>query len=525
MGMDTAMDTAMGKKPPTKHMPIRSTAVMLGVALTAPLVAAQSTEKGVEPKPSIKVAPRVTVTETWTDNVRLNGTGQTELITEVSPGLHVDFNKARLKGFLDYSLSGIAYANSTAANRTVNVMSSNLQLEAVDGTLFVDASGSISQQAASAFGAQLVDNTSVNSNRTEVSTYRISPFVKGHLGDAATYSARYSRSTTSSGAIGASDSATSEMILGLKGDFGAKRLGWTADIRNQEVSYSVGRTTENGTALLGLTFAITPRFNVTAESGIDSNNFTGQNRESSTASGAGLTWTPLASTKLSAILLKHSYGDTYKLDFDHRTARTVWNFSDSKMVTQSPNSQGTGSSGTAYDLYYAQFAATEPDPVARAQLVSSYLQTYGISPGSVVSTGFTSASVALEHRQQLSFALLGKRSTITFIASQSESTRLDAVTTAIDDFTKSPTVRQQGLSGNFAHRLSPDYSLSLLLSHIETVGALSAQSTSLRSMNLTLTGKIGKKTTAAIGLRKVNTESSATPFSESAVTARVNLQL
>lgn len=525
MGMDTAMDTAMDKKPPIKHVPIRSTALLLGVALTAPLVAAQSTGTGVGSKQSIKVTPRIAVTETWTDNARLNGTGQTELITEVSPGIHLDINKARLKGFFDYSLSGLAYANSTAANRTANALLSNLQLEAIDGTFFVDASGSISQQAASAFGNQLVDNTSVNANRTEVSTYRISPSMKGYLGDVATYSARYSRSTTSSGAIGASDSAASEMSLGLRGDFGAKRLSWTADVKNQEISYSAGRTTENGTALLGLAFAITPRLNITAESGIDSNNFTSQNRESSTVSGAGLTWRPLESTKLSTILQKHSYGETYRLDFDHRTARTVWNFSDSKTVTQSPNTQGAGNISTAYDLYYAQFAGIEPDPVARAQLVNSYLQTYGISSGSVVSTGFTAASVALEHRQQLSFALLGKRSSITFIASLSESSRLDTVTTAIDDFTKSPTVRQQGLSGNFAHRLTPDYSLGLLFSHFKTIGTLSAQSTNLRSVNLSLTGKIGKKTTATIGLRKVNAESSAAPYSESAVTARVNLQL
>lgn len=521
MGMDTGMD----KKPPTKHAPIRATALLLAVALTAPVVAAQSTEKSVEPKQSVKVSPRVTVTETWTDNVRLNSTAQTERITEVSPGLHVDFNKARVKGFFDYSLSGIAYANSSAANRSVNALSSNLQLEAIDGTLFVDASGSISQQAASAFGTQLVDNTSLNANRTEVSTYRISPSMKGHLGDVATYSARYSRSITSSGATGASDSATNEVTLVFKGDVGAKRLSWAADITNQDVSYSAGRTTESGTVLLGLAFAIAPRFNVSAATGVESNNFTSLSKESNTVNGAGLVWTPLESTKLSALLLHHSYGDTYQLNFDHRTARTVWSFSDSKSVSQSPNTQGAGSRGSAYDLYYAQFASTEPDPVARAQLVNAYLQTYGISPSSAVNTGFTAASVSLEHRQQLSFALLGARRTITFIASQSESTRLDTITTAIDDFNASPTVRQQALSSNFAHRLTPDYSLGLLFSQIKTSGALSTQSQNVRSVNLSLTGKIGKKTTATIGLRKVDAESIATPYSESAVTARVNLQL
>lgn len=516
------MDTGMAKKPPTRHSPVRATVMMLGVALAAPLVAAQSTDKSAEPKQSIAVAPRIIIAETWTDNALLNNTGKSELITEISPGIHVDLNKARAKGSLDYAIRGIAYANSTAANRTINALSSTLQFEAIDDTFFLDVAGTISQQATSAFGSQSVDDTSVNSNRTEVSTYRISPSLKGHLSDLATYSARYNRSITSSGATGAYDSASNEVSLEFKGDIGAKRLSWTADIKNQDVHYSAGRTVEYGTALLGLAFAVTQRFNVSAHTGIESNNFTTPSKESSAVNGVGLAWKPMESTKLLAVLLHHSYGDTYKLDFDHRTARTVWHYSDTKQVTPTP---GAGSRGTAYDLYFSQFAATEPDPIARAQLVNTYLQTYGISPGAMVNTGFTAASMGLEHRQLLSFALLGVRDTITFSAGQSESNRLDTLTTAIDDFTASPTIRQQALSGNLSHRLTPDYSLGLLISQINTTGTTSTQSTTLRAVKLSLTGKVGKKTTATFGLRRVNSENSVIPYTESAVTASLNLQL
>jgi len=496
--------------------------IMLGVVLTSPMVAAQSTEKSVEPKQSITVIPRVTVTETWTDNVRLNSTGRSELITEISPGIHVDLNKSRARGSLDYAISGMAYANSTAANRSINTLASTLQLEAIDDTLFLDLAGTIAQQATSAFGSPALDNTSINPNSSEVSTYRIAPSLKGHLGDLATYSARYSRSIISSGTTAAYDSTANEMSLGFKGDIGGKRLSWAADIKNQDVEYSAGRKTENGTALLGLAFAITQRFNVSAQTGSESNNFTSLNTESNPVNGVGLAWKPMESTKLLAVLLHHSYGDTYKLDFDHRTARTVWHYTDTKQVTQSPGASGRGS---AYDLYFSQFATTEPDPVARAQLVNTYLQTYGISPGAMVNTGFSSASVALQHQQQLSFALLGIRDSVTFIAEQSESNRLDKVTTAIDDFTASPVVRQQALSGNFSHRLTPDYSLGLLISQIKSTGALSIQSTTLRTAKLSLTGKVGRKSTATLGLRRAEAESSISPYSESAVTASLNLQL
>lgn len=525
----------MGKKPANRLPAFRSTAVLMGVALTVPLVCAQNTaqstaqntEKDTEPKQSISVSPRITVTETWTDNVHLSTVSEAELITEVRPGIRVDVNKARLKGFLDYALSGFAYARSTSANRNTNALSSNFKLEAIDNTLFLEASGSIAEQAASAFGKQSIDATAINPNRTEVSTYRIAPSLKGHIGigTGATYSAQYSRSLTSTGAIGASNNTTNELTLHVKGDVGTQRLGWTMDFARKDAGFSAGRSTENSRALLGLVYAITPLLEVTAGAGHETQNYTSTYKETNPVSGVGLSWHPREATKLTAILLRHAYGDTHTLSFDHRTARTAWQYSNSKETTQTPNLQGATGANSAYDLYYAQFAATEPDPVARAQLVNSYLQTYGMAPGSSVNAGFVSASLAIQRRQQLSFALLGKRDTITFIATQSDSTRLDTLTRSMDDFTTSPTVRQEGWSGNFAHRLTPDYSFGLLVSQITSRGNLSSQSTDLRNVNVSLTGKIGKKSTVTMGMRKVDSTNSDKPYSESALTVSINLQL
>ncbi len=526
MDTGTAMDTGMGKKPANRLPVLRSTAVLMGVALTAPLVCAQDTEKSTEPKQSISVSTRVAVTETWTDNVRLSTAGEAEQITEVRPGIRVDVDKARLKGFFDYTHSRFAYARSTAANRSANALSSNLKLEAVDNTLFLEASGSIAEQAASAFGNQSVDATAINPNRTEVSTYRIAPSLKGHIGANATYSAQYSRSITSTGSVGASNNATNELTLNVKGDVGTKNLGWTMDFASKDAGFSAGRSTENSSALLGLVYAITPLLEVTAGAGYEAQNYTSTSKETNPVSGVGLNWRPREATRLTAILLHHSYGDTHTLGFDHRTGRTAWQYSNSNATTQTPNLQGaTTGANSAYDLYYAQFAATEPDPVARAQLVNSYLQTYGIAPGSSVNAGFVSASLAIQRRQQLSFALLGKRDTITFIATQSDSTRLDTLTRSTDDFSTSSTVRQQGWSGNFAHRLTPDYSFGLLVSQITSRGNLGSQSTDLRNVNVSLTGKIGKKSTATVGVRKVDSSNSDKPYSESALTVSINLQL
>jgi len=527
--MVTDTDMAMKKKPRARARAL-SVGVLWCAASMSPLAMAQVlgdatpqvSGDGTPPKASISVVPRVSVTETWTDNALLKGVQQSDQITAISPGLRVDVNKARLKGSFDYALTQNTYAQGSAANNSSNALTSNLKLEAVENTFFIDATGSISQQAISAFGTQSVSGSPPNANSTEVSTYMVSPYLQGRLGGVANYLARFSRSVTSSGPLG--DTATSEASLGLTGGNTGKGLGWTANADNRSVSYSAGRATENDTLTLGLTYALTPQFSVSAQAGSESNNYSSLDMQTNALTGVGFKWTPLDTSSFSWNVLQHSYGDTYQLSFDQRTGRTVWHYSNTKAVNQTTGQQGTANLGTAYDLYYAQFASIQPDPIARAQLVTAYLLSYGIAPGSAVTTGFVTNSLTLQNQQLLSFALLGVRDTVTVIATQSDSHQFDALTASVSDLAKSSSVQQQGVSVNLAHRLTPEYALSLLLSQVATTGSLSSQSTTLQSYMLSLSGKVGNRGSVSLGLRHVESASTLAPYIENAITGMFQLQ-
>jgi hypothetical protein len=59
------------------------------------------------------VKPRITLTETMTDNASIGlapGERRRDLITEVTPGLRIEARTARLKGFFDYSARQQIYA-------------------------------------------------------------------------------------------------------------------------------------------------------------------------------------------------------------------------------------------------------------------------------------------------------------------------------------------------------------------------------------------------------------------------------
>ena len=442
----------------------------------------------------VTVVPRIAVTETLTDNVRLVAVDEkSDQVTQISPGIRIDIKGARLKTYFDYALTQVVYAQGTASNRSQNSLNTFGTLEAIDNWAFLDFSGAISQQAISAFGVQSIDNVSVNANRAEVSTYRLSPYLRGQFGSTATYEARYTQSITSGGnAVLGSDVTTSDGVVRLAGGSAFRSLGWSADATRQNIDYSAGRTTESDRLNLGLSYAITPQVNVSANTGQEKNNFTSLEKRSYATHGFGVNWNPSERTKLSISRNQRSFGKAHNLSFEHRTGRTVWRISDSKDVSATPSQTGL---------------------LANTEIVAP----------SVVGSFLTSA-VSLQRRQDVSVSLLGVRDTITFTATTSENTRLDTLSLGQDDLNNSSVVNQRGFSFNYAHRLTPDYSLGVTLSQQDTAGVLSSQDSTLRALNVSVSGKVGHRTSATLGARRIVSSGSSVPYTENALTGNLNVQ-
>jgi len=498
---------------------------LAGLLLSCVAGAVAQTTEATAGMQGVSIVPRVSVTETLTSNVNLSNTDpKSEQTTEIAPGVRISIEGARLKTYLDYSLSRVVYAQGTSADRNQNALNTFGSFEAIDNWAFIDFSGTISQQSVSAFGTQSSSNTAINSNRAEVSSYRLAPYVRGRFGNLANYEAHLSRSVTGSNSNASSHSASTVSSLRLSNASAFRSLGWSTDVSRQRADYSAGRPTESDNASLGLIYTVNPQVNLSINAGRESSNFTGLDKQGSGTSSLGLNWTPSERTKVSATRGQRSFGNTHSLSFEHRSARTVWKFSDSQDVSTTPGQNGIGSIGSTYDLYFSQFAAMEPDPIARAQLVNSFLQANGISPtGNVVGNFFTTA-VSLQRRQDLSFALMGVRDTITFLLTRTQSNRLDTVSTSIDSLTSADSVTQRGFSVNYSHRLTPEHSLGVLLSQQNTAGSTAAQESTLNSLNVNVTATVGKRTSATLGARRIVSDSLTNPYAETAVTGNLNVR-
>jgi uncharacterized protein (PEP-CTERM system associated) len=477
---------------------------------------------------AITVQPRVSVTETFTDNVRLVDTGkQSDNITEISPGISVNVDGANLKGYFDYAATQTLYANSSASNQVLNALSTAGTLQAVNNWAFVDFAGSIGQQSISAFGTQSASDTLLNANQSEVSSYRLSPYIRGRFSDAANYQARVSR-VISSAKLPTSNASNDNTDANAKVSSPVEKLGlgWSAEASSQTANYSATRSTQMNRVNLGLPYIFTPQLSMAAYAGSETNDFASPLRETYSTSGVGLNWSPGQMTKLTALFENRSFGDAHTVTFEHRTARTAWKLSDVKDVSVNSGMAIGSGSGNVYDLLYSQFASVQPDPLARAQLVNSYLQSYGISPAASVTNGYLASSLALQKRQELAVALLGIRDTITLIAMQSDARNIDLSAQSAGDLANGSSVQQHGINVSYAHRLTPLASIGLGVSQQVSASTSStiAQDARTESLKAYFTQSVSRKAVLNVELRRT-LSSGILSYQETAVSCSLNVPL
>ena len=485
-------------------------------------IAQTSTDPG--PRRAWSVVPRISATETFTDNADISGTTkQADLISQVSPGIRIQADTARLKAYVDYALNNFISANDSRRNRSQNALTSFGTFEAVEKWLFIDASGTVSQQTISAFGPQASGAANFNSNSTETSTYRLSPYIRGQLGGFADYNLRYSLSETRSNSALAANVSNEDLSGQLNGAL-AGPFGWGVNGNRQVVTYGTGLKSEVEKLAARLNYRYDAELSGFVSIGTESNNYSTLSKTSYSNSGYGVNWSPSERTTLAVSRERRSFGNSHSISFSHRTPLSAWRFTDSRSATVLPNQSGSTGLGTYYDLYFSQLASTVPDPIARAQQVNTLLQQAGIAPTAAITNGFLSSRLSLQRRQELALTLNGLRNTVTYTLFQADSQTLsDAAPGIGDDFSRTSLLKTRGMSSNFSHRLTPFTSLNALSSWNRNSGLAGGLASTQKVFNVTVSSRLSAKMNASLGVRSVISEG-ASAYRENAVLGTITAQ-
>jgi uncharacterized protein (PEP-CTERM system associated) len=498
-------------------------------SLLAVVAMAAHAQEAPNPAGGVVVRPRLSATQTWTDNLRLNDADKdAALITTLSPGISVVSNSGAVRGSLDYSLNGIAYVKSDQPSRFQNALSANAQAELISRTLYLDVRANIGQQNASAFGQQTAPSLGsqgaaanlANPNQHETGTLSVAPSLRGLLGGVATYDLRGDFTRTEARGTSLGDSRGRGATLRVE-QWNAGVVGWWLQANTQRVKSAGAASNSNSLLRAGLNYRPDTDWFFTLNAGRERNDFLGGTSQNGGTGGATALWTPTPRTRVSADWQHHDYGDSHGFSFEHRMSRSVWRLSDT-VTTTLGNTGAAGGVRTYYDQFFLLFASIEPDPIKRDTLVRAYLQSQGLSPDAPIAGGFLSSGPSRLHSQSVGFTLQGVRTSLSGQFNRSTTSRLgDNLNQG--DLANSSRVEQRSYSLTLGHQLTPLSGLSLSLSRQEVAGDLSSQATQLTSLYGNWNTRLGPLLNAQFGARHSRAEG-VTGYTENAVYASLTQQ-
>jgi hypothetical protein len=526
-----------------------------------------------------KFKPSFDLSETYSDNVGLqqDALAQREWVSDAASGFTLSNNSRRLKlnasaewhlfGYenkglrtdgqaldptvdpsVDPTLLGARrQANSTRAYRLQSTAT------VVDQLFYVDAQADRRRQPISAFGP-LSANEFSNVNRSEISSWNISPYLQHRFGNKAALTVRFARDAVKGGGAAFGDSMASTRIVelnsvdgnrlagsgtglqsglagisGLSGFTGTaagagpgaaaaasgSRFGWTLSYSHQDLDTQsiepgvrTGRTSSE-TATAGARWRVVPTVNLTADAGYDRYSYQAiQGGTNGKRWSLGAIWTPSSRTSLQASFGHRFFGKTGLLAFNHRSRNTTWTLDYNDEVTTTRSQFLLPASIDTAAMLDRMFASQFPDPVARQQAVQAYMAASGLPTSLAESINFLSNRYFRDRR--LRGALVWRLSKTSVSLSvfrdqrtglsvqQTDSLLLGSTLASLNDNT-----RQRGAAASLNYNLSSRTSAyaGFDVNHARSLSG--GLDNDRRALSVGLSRRFGARTSGGIQVRRV----------------------
>ncbi|QOJ08250.1 TIGR03016 family PEP-CTERM system-associated outer membrane protein [Nitrosomonas sp. H1_AOB3] len=484
------------------------------------------------------IQPRLTVSETYTDNVRLGGGSGfggfgglgsgSEFITQISPGVNITGEGRRFKSNLSYTLNNLVYAKNERF-RIRNLLNADTSAEIIKHHFFIDGRAAISQQNAFLFGSQALDNATLTGNLRNIYRWSISPYVRQRFSNLASGEVRYVHGEVSSNVNNFSNSSSDTAILSLNSGSAFKTLGWGINYSHTQIDRKYARpnlgrlqTIELERTTGMLRYAVTSQFNLIGTAGYERNSFISiRGRTSSPLWTVGFSWTPTKRTKIDASGGKRFFGNTYAASVDHRTRNTVWNLSYIEDISTFGQQSLAGGSILNASMLSQLFSGLQGGEA---------LLNQGLPSSFADPNNFLTNRLFLLRRLQASLTINGKKNSLVFrgfnysrksFSSDEEDADLIGIGNAV--LTRDTT--QTGGNILWNYRLSPRTSANINLGYIRT----SYDAVNLKDDNMIVRAGLNKQFTSHITgsimyyhlQRESNRNNSS--YDANAVTATLNM--
>lgn len=362
------------------------------------------------------LTPSLNLVETYSDNIRLASQGgeKSDWVTQVNPGVSLTGTGSHLKAHVTYTMQNLFYANNSSQSTTNHQLSAGANAKLLDEFLFLDGNASISQQNISLFGPQAADNTNITGNRTSVTSYSISPYLRHSFDAIASSELRYTHSEVRTGVSGLSNSKGDSALFNLNSGPAFSRLGWGLHYYKQKTGYSNNPTADTETFSGDLRLPITAKFSLTATKGYEKFNYLSISGEPPEGRfwTAGFSWTPTARTSIDASTGHRFFGKTSSLAASHRSRNTVWSLNYSQDITTTSSQFLIPATINTANFLDQLWTPSIPDPVLRQQIIDSFIHNNGLPTSFSENINYFTNRYFLQKRLQAAVALNSAKSTL-----------------------------------------------------------------------------------------------------------------
>jgi hypothetical protein len=275
-------------------------------------------------------APRVTLGQTWTDNVTLapDGLEESEWITELTPGFTLGRDGPRARLQLDYDLQALWFADNSDFNDQFHQLNGTGNFELAPETLFLDAFARYDQQNINTSGRVAYDNIFQTGNRTDTVVFGASPYHVGRWGTWGESLVRYQYqgtrfTNTDDTTVNVEDSDTNAISASLGSPLAGRRFSWRTSGSTSRTEFDQAPEFRYDRVALDLGLPVGLRTRLTGTVGQESDI-----EEDSSAGGldanfwfVGVEWNPNELESFEGRVGNRFYGTAYEFNYTRRGAR------------------------------------------------------------------------------------------------------------------------------------------------------------------------------------------------------------
>jgi uncharacterized protein (PEP-CTERM system associated) len=472
------------------------------------------------------VVPTLSVGETYTDNVSLTPDAfkRSDWVTQVTPAISIAATGERLRFNASYAPELTYYSRDQQNNQVFQRLNATGNAELANQLLFVDIGANIAQYNVSLQGPQTTSNVNTTGNRATVGTYFASPYLRRDFGSDVQAEARFTYSLANSNDTSAlSNSVADRINLRLGSGPAYRLLTWDFAYSKENINYDTQGDLDTEVITANARRLITPTVGLLAQVGNDYYKSGILPASEGASWSAGLDWAPSLRTRLTATAGQRFYGDTYLLDFKHRSRVTTWSAGYNQSVTTTREEffipAGTSTAGYLDTLFSARF----PDPVARQKAVEDFIARTGLPPTLSAPVNVFTTQLFLQKSWNASAGIVGVRNVL--IANVFKQTREGLVGDLVLPNALNAT-NQTGTSLQWNWRMTAQNAWNLGVAYSRNETPSIGQIDKLTYVGMGLTRQFQPRLNGSLNYRLQNNDSnvSGSSYTENAVFASVQLR-